>query len=523
MLLCCLLALCRRYCGVHEPHEDDENSSQWKGQDTPGLDARYTDQMEKMMRDIAPGRASDETVTSEDGCKPPLSVLVPPGPYTANFRPGPTDRKGAHIFQRLVASSKWKLQDQSLGSQSRKIRRSQISRPTLINEHSQNIFLEGEPLDDARKDLVEHREERTSSVSSNFPSSDSKKLLPRESLIQVTGGRNSQVLSESDESSLTSTPRRRSDFLPPRDQRQRMEGSEQPNTAAGGPMHHIPPSGSSGTINDEPKETAVIATAARQVLPGVVSTTSLDRSVVRSSMDSAHSATLSKNRSSPPSPGNLSITGVRRPRLVQLNSEKKVPTSNEGASTSRNRSQKAVISSSSRASANSNELNETNQDKRLSLGIHYVPSLGSGIDAGSAIFYLTPSVGVTPSPVVGLERPPVSPDQQVEFAAGSSLASPGINDVPAHKPYRQSRIPIGAPFAISIPFEIIPVRGAELSVRQQNGKPVPAWIKFDQRDVELWGVPLKEHLGNHLLEIVEGTKEGQRVVARVSIEVVEWK
>ncbi|CAE6464055.1 unnamed protein product [Rhizoctonia solani] len=529
ILLCCLLALCRRYCGVREPREDDENSSQWRGRGTTKLDARYVNPTEKILENSGPSRASEETTTSEDGCKLPFALVVPPGSHNAEFRPVPTNRRGVGIFQRLLAASKWKLQDQNLGSQSGKIRRSQISRPTLIDEHTLehtlDILLEGgQPLGDTRK--IKH-EEHASRISSNAPSSEWTRVepkaqegRPRETSTQATEYRNSQVVSESDESSLTSTPRRRSDFLPPRDQRQRMEGSEQPHTTIGRPMHYMSPSGSSGTINDELGEAAVIATAARQVLPSVISTTSLDRSVVRSSMDSAHSVTLSKNRSSPSSPGSLSISGVRRPRLVQLNSEKRVPTSNEGASTCRNRSQKAVISSSSRVSANSDESNEVDPDKRLSLGIRYVPSLG-GVDAGSAVFYMTPSVGITPSPLVGSEKSPFLLDQRSGSTASPLLSSPRANGLPTHKTYRRSKIPIGTPFVISIPFEIIPARGAELSVRQQNGKPAPAWIQFEQKHVELWGVPLKEHLGTHLLEIMEGSKEDQRVVARMCLEVVE--
>ncbi|CAE6471918.1 hypothetical protein ACGC1H_003818 [Rhizoctonia solani] len=540
ILVCCLLALCRRYCGAQEPREDDESSSQWKGQDATQLDARYIDPTEKVMRGTGLSRASDETFTSEDGYKLPLSVVVPPGSNNANFGPRSTSHNGVHILKRLLASSKRKLQYQGLGSQSGKIRRSQISRPTLINEHTlehtQNMLLEDRrPSYDTRKNLIKHGEGRVPEISSNAPSSEWSRVEleaqggpPRENLTQATVHRNSQVVSESDESSLTSTPRRRSDFLPPRDQRQRMEESERPRTTGSGQVHCITPSGSSGTINDELKEAAVIATAARQVLPSVVSTSSIDRSVVRSSMDSAHSASLNKKRSSPSSPGSMSITGVRRPRLVQLNSEKRVPTSNEGASTSRNRSQKAVVGSSSQASANSNESNKINQDKRLSLGIRYLPSLGDGADMGSAVFYMTPSVGKSPSPVVELGKSPVVPNQRVESTTGPSLTSLGVNAIstlsviPTRKSYRQSRIRIGDSFGISIPFEIIPARGAELSVRQQNGELVPAWIQFDQRDVELWGVPSKEHLGIHLLEIVEGTDEGQRVVARMSLEVVEW-
>ncbi|CAE6437516.1 unnamed protein product [Rhizoctonia solani] len=533
ILLCCLLALCRRYCGAREPCEDDESSGQWKGQGATQFDARCMDPTEKVAHNIGLGRASDETVTSEEGYKPPLSVVVRSGSHDTDSGPRSMGRKGTRIFQRLIASSKWKLQDQSLGSQSGKIRRSQISRPALINdkhtlEHTQNTFLEGRTCsDDTGKNLIQHGEEHVPGVSSNIPSFEwssakpkAQGMLPRENSTQVAGDRNSQVPSESDESSLTSIPRRRSDFLPPRDQR--VEESEQPRTTTRQACC-IPSLGSSGTINNELREDAVIATAARQVLPSVVSTTSVDRSVVRSSMDSAHSATLSKDRSSPPSPGSLSIAGVRRPRLVQLNSEKRVATLNEGAGTSRNRSQKAVISSS-RASTSSSESSGTDPDKRLSLGIRYVPSLGDGVDAGSAVFYMTPSVGMAPSPVVGVGKSPALPNRSMESTTGPSSLGPSVNtNVPIRKSSRQTRIPIGAPFAISVPFEIIPARGAELSVRQQDGEPIPSWINFDQRDVELWGVPLKEHMGIHLLEIMEGTGDGQRVVARMSLEVVEWE
>lgn len=268
----------------------------------------------------------------------------------------------------------------------------------------------------------------------------------------------------------------------------------------------------------ELREAAVIATAARQVLPSVVSTISVDRSVVRSSVDSASSTTPSKGRSSPSSPGSVSITGVRRPRLVQLNSERRVSTTpNEGASTVRNVSQKVVVAKSLGASS---ESGETDQDKRLSLGIRYIPALGEDADAESAVFYMTPSVGKSPSPFIGPGKSPALPGRSL---SAKSLNQGGKANASTHKAVRQSRIPIGAPFAISVPFETIPARGAELTVRQQNGKPAPAWVNLDQRDVEIWGVPLKEHRGIHLLEIIEGTPQGERVVARMSLEVVEWE
>ncbi|CAE6468873.1 unnamed protein product [Rhizoctonia solani] len=534
ILLCCLLALCRRYCAVRDPIEDDENASQWRGRDASQLRTLYVDPVEKSMRSVELGRESDETtITSEGACKTSFSAVVLPRSYGANPEDKSTNCKG--IFQRLLAASKRKLEDQSLGSQSSKIRRSQISRPTLIGdkhtlELTADVLLEGEPRsDDTDKSFVQRGKQYSSGVSNSAPSSEWSRTepdthggsLPLENLTQTMGGHNSQALTESDESSLTSIPRRRSDFLPPRDQR--MDGPEQPRPSAVRPARSIPPSGSSGTISNDTREAAVIATAARQVLPSVVSTTSVERSVVRSSVDSTNSQTPNKNRSSPSSPGSLSITGVRRPRLVQLNSEKRVLASSEGASTSRNRSQKAVISSCSRASANSNESNETDQDKRLSLGIRYVPSLGDDdTDTGSAVFYMTPSVGVVPSPVVGLGKAPALFSQRVGSSeVGTSSLSPNVNNSTPVRTSRHSTISIGTPFAISVPFESIPARGAEISVRQQNGKPVPAWVNLDQRDVELWGVPLKEHLGTHLLEILEVMEGGQRVVARMSLEVVQ--
>ncbi|KAF8705356.1 Dystroglycan-type cadherin-like domain protein, partial [Rhizoctonia solani] len=536
IFVCCLLALCRRCCAVRDPCEDDENASQWKGRGVVRVGAHCAGQMEKSVRSVELGRASGETTVGlEGGYKLTSSEIFPPQIHGSNPGRKAIDGKGVGIFQRLSAASKWKLQDHSLGSQLGRVRRSQISCPVLIDDNrmlgfTENVFLEGKRRSNgSEQDLVQHGRQCLSGVPNHVPSFERPgtkpeahgRLLSRESSTQIMYDHTSRSFSESDESSLTSIPRRRSDFLPPRDQR--VDGSEQPRPSTAGPAHFIRPSVSSETIGNEPREAAVIATAARQVLPSIVSTTSVEHPAIRSSMDSTGSQ--SKDMTVPSSPGSLSITGVGRPRLVQLNSEKRVLASNEGASTSRNRSQKAVINNLSRASEGNNEPNQLHQDRRLSLGVRYVPSLDDGIDIGSAVFYMTPSVGTAPSPVTGPGKSPTLLGECIgpPKAIIHSLNPDVNNTAPIRTSSRCSKIPIGTPFAISVPFEIIPSRGAEISVRQQNGKPVPAWINLDQRDVELWGVPLKEHLGTHLLEILEGTKEGQRVVARMSLEVVQWE
>lgn len=277
-------------------------------------------------------------------------------------------------------------------------------------------------------------------------------------------------------------------------------------------------------------EAAVIATAARQALPNTVSTTSIDHDIARSSIDSTTSTTLSKRRSQTSSPGSVCITGVRKPRLVQLNSERRVPTlPNGGASTVRNASQKVIVGGSSNRRKTSASSEECDQDQRLSSGIRYVPSLGEGDDAESVVFYMTPSVGNAPTPQIGAGNPQILP---VGGPGSSGARSVSVNSLikkkgvaPQQVPSRQqqTKLPVGAPFAISVKFATIPVRGADLIIRQQNGKAVPSWINFDKRDVELWGVPLKEHRGAHALEVVESTQNGQRVVASMTLEVVNWE
>jgi hypothetical protein len=210
---------------------------------------------------------------------------------------------------------------------------------------------------------------------------------------------------------------------------------------------------------------------------------------------------------------------------VQLNSERRVPaTPNEGPGTVRNVSQKAVISSSSRTSAKSGESRETDQDRRLSLGIRYVSALGEGTDDESAIFYMTPSVGKAASPLVGAGKSLALHTAEMpgnHSPSATSLNQGSEDGALLSTSARQLKLPVGTPFTIPVPFETIPARGAELLVRQQNGKPIPAWINLDQRDVEIWGVPMRDHRGIHLLEIVENTQLGQRVVSRMSLEVVE--
>lgn len=252
--------------------------------------------------------------------------------------------------------------------------------------------------------------------------------------------------------------------------------------------------------------------------------------MVRSSLDSTHSTVLSKRRSETSSPGSISITGVRKPRLVQLNSERRVPIlPNSGGSTVRNVSQKVVVGGSSNGRKASASSQERDQDQRLSLGIHYVPSFGEGDDTESAVFYMTPSVGRIPTPQIGAGNSQAMPTGGVGSSRARSIsAKPLVKNkdaIPQHVFARQqqTRLPIGAPFALSVKFETIPVRGADIAIRQQNGKPAPAWINLDKRDVELWGVPLKEHRGIHSLEVVESTQGGQRVVARMALEVVDWE
>lgn len=283
-------------------------------------------------------------------------------------------------------------------------------------------------------------------------------------------------------------------------------------------------------MNLELGEAAVITTAARQAVPNTVSTTSVDRNVIRSSVDSATSTTLVKHRSQASSPGSVSVTGVRKPRLVQLNSEKRVPTlPNGSAGAVRNMSQKVIVGGSNGNVKKAAGTEECDQNRRLSLGIHYIQSLSENDDAHSAVFYMTPSVGEAPSPSIGTGNSPAVPPG-VGAAGARSLSAKSLGkgkdvisrQVPTRQ-QQQTKVPIGAPFAISVQFEAIPARGAELVVRQRNGKPAPAWVNLDKRDVELWGVPLKEHRGAHLLEIVESTEVGQRVVARMDLEVVEWE
>lgn len=277
-------------------------------------------------------------------------------------------------------------------------------------------------------------------------------------------------------------------------------------------------------------EGTVISTAARQALPNTVSTASVDRDMARSSVDSTTSTALSKRRSEASSPGSVSIAGVRKPRLVQLNSERRVPTlPNGGASTVRNVSQKVVVGGSSNGRKASAGSQECDQDQRLSLGIHYVPSLGDGDDAESAVFYMTPSVGKAPTPQIGAGNSQaivvggVGSSRARSVSAKSLVKNKDVLSQQVTNRHQQTRLPIGAPFALSVKFEIIPVRGADIVIRQQNGKPAPAWINLDKRDVELWGVPLKEHRGIHSLEVVESTQGGQRVVARMTLEVVDWE
>jgi axial budding pattern protein 2 len=233
ILLCCLLAICRCYCGVREPREDDEKSSQWKGRDIISPGAQHIGFSKEMMRSAGSSRASDDTVvTFGDGFKLPVSVVLPPQSSSPDPGHRPTSMKRVHFFQRLLTPSKRKLGDQSLGSQSGKIRRSQISRPTLISdggtlERMQIIVSENGPRLDTEKNPSQHGEQHalgSSAVLNSIPSFGWPRVgptaqgLPFEGSTHVKIDRSSQVLSESDESSLTSIPRRRSDFLPPRGQ-----------------------------------------------------------------------------------------------------------------------------------------------------------------------------------------------------------------------------------------------------------------------------------------------------------------
>ncbi|KAG9123654.1 hypothetical protein FRC07_014376 [Ceratobasidium sp. 392] len=524
VLLCCLLALCRRYCGAREPREDDESSDQWKGRDLTTTYAHRVLFSEEMTRSAGLSRTS--AGSSDDSCKSPVTLAIPP--RQANVNQGAKTMKKVHFFQSLLTMSKRKMGGQGSGSQSGSIRRSQISRPTPINDvntlaqmsivHTES----GSRSDESEApSCPEKHATSTIGVTGSAPSvawskagpiMQGSEASPLASSAQVTPDRSSQTPSVSDGSSLTSVPRRRSDFLPPRHQRTVI-----PDQVRGDGVDSLVTTSSSGTVNLDHGEGAVISTAARQSIPTTISATSVSRVAIRSSTDSAATSVLNKHQSLPGSPGSMSITGIRRPRLVQLTSEHRVPAlPNGGASTVRNASQKAVVSGSSKGPIKEGSIEDTDPDQRLSLGIHYVSGLGGdGDDSESAVFYLTPSVGKSPSPMVG------KPSSSEDGARSTSERSLDKRNMPA--PSRQHKVSIGAPFTISIQFDAIPARASELAIRQQNGKPAPKWINLDQRDVELWGVPLKEHRGTHLLEIVESSESGQRVVARMSLEVIEWE
>ncbi|KAG8780774.1 hypothetical protein FRC12_022619 [Ceratobasidium sp. 428] len=527
ILLCCLLALCRRYCGAREPKEDDENTNQWKGQDLTTSYIQGVLFSEKMTRSAGLSRTS--AGSSDDSCKSPMSLVIPPNQADAN--PGAKTMKKVHFFQSLLTTSKQKMGGQGSGSRSGNIRRSQISRPTPISDMNtlaqMSIARAGGGSRSDESETPSRLEKRAASIgvagstpsvawSKAGPVMRGSEASPLASSAQVTPDRSSQPPSVSDGSSLTSIPRRRSDFLPPRHQRAVLadhvheDGIDSLITAS-----------SSKTVNSDHEGGTIISTAARQSIPATISATSVSRAVIRSSTDSAASSSLNKHQSLPGSPGSMSIAGIRRPRLVQLSSEHRVPAvPNGGASTVRNASQKAVVTGLPKGFGDEKSVEEDDPDQRLSLGIHYVSGLGGdGDDADSAVFYLTPSVGKAPSPMVGKSSP--SEDAGPSGTRSSAEKSLDKGKTPAPSRQLQKRIVIGAPFTIPVQFETIPTRGAELAIRQQNGKHAPKWINLDQRDVELWGVPLKEHQGTHLLEVVENFESSERVVARMNLEVVE--
>lgn len=235
ILFCCLLAICRCCCGAREPQEDDESSSQWKGRDILSPDARPVLLSEKMLRSVGLSRTSATSDgSSEDGSKLARSILISPKPTNLDASPKATTVKKVHFFQNLLTASKRKLRDQGLGSQSGKIRRSQISQPTPIGKdtlaHMSIACMEGRSHSDSGETLGKLGEQRgagnlgvvDSILSFGWPRAGSTvrgEPPSFESPAQVLADRSSQVLSDSDGSSLTSIPRRRSDFLPPRPQR----------------------------------------------------------------------------------------------------------------------------------------------------------------------------------------------------------------------------------------------------------------------------------------------------------------
>ncbi|QRW02738.1 transmembrane protein [Ceratobasidium sp. AG-Ba] len=522
VLLCCLLALCRRYCGPHDLEGDDENVNQWKSHDLAVHSTHWGLFSEKIMRSLGRSRSSSTTDGLDDAYKSSTSLEQP----RPRIDPTGKTTKKVHFFRDLVTPPRRKLWAQSKELQSGNIRRSQISRPTPINDEGtlaqmSIAYTEG----GSRSDIFASSGEPVADyfgLDNAIPSSAWSKAgrsmrgpgaPPLEGLAQVTSDRSSQTPSASDGSSLTSIPRRRSDFLPPRHQRVTM-----PDQVRGDTIDSIATSGSS---NLDHADGAVIATAARQKIPTTISTPSVSRTATRASLESGISTVLNKHQSLPGSPGSVSVTGIRRPRLVHLNKEHRAPVvPNTELSITRKFSQKAVPKSLHNGHS-TQTAGDIVSDQRLSLGLHYVTGLGGDEDdSESAVFYLTPSVGKAPSPTVGT----CAPD-----GAGPSGTCPTSNPVldkgesQTAGRLKAKRIPVGAPFVVSIEFETIPARGADLLIRQQDGRPAPGWINLDQRDVELWGVPLREHRGIHMLEIVECLESRQRVVARMNFEVVNWE
>lgn len=235
ILFCSLLAICRCYCGAREPRDDDESSSQWKGRDIASSDAHHIRFSEKMVRDFGLSRTSAATDgSSEDGNELPITATVPLKSSDLDTGHKATTMKKVHFFQHLLTTSKRKLRDQGFGSQAGKIRRSQISQPTPIDDkdtlaHMSIAYTKSGPSDNGETHgrLGEQRATGSLGVLGSIPSFGWPRTesvvrggaLPLESPAQVMTDRSSQVLSESDGSSLTSIPRRRSDFLPPRHQR----------------------------------------------------------------------------------------------------------------------------------------------------------------------------------------------------------------------------------------------------------------------------------------------------------------
>ncbi|KDQ18818.1 hypothetical protein BOTBODRAFT_28316 [Botryobasidium botryosum FD-172 SS1] len=508
ILLCCILAGCRRYCAARDREVDEEPREYIIEQDKEERASYYKDKSHFSAMSTA------QLARPTNG--PPNS-------------PSPKRIPKAQFFRAVLSRSASRLFPSSSQQRPRPV----ISNPRPVEnmktaDSGHSFFGMITPAGTTRdgSDNVENGSVATASSAEGSLSSTGShegRRPPRPSLPQggssdfegaVTEGESDPATfawlrghAPDSESSLSSVPRKRNDFIPP-------SALRMPPKSKSAPLAHRRGGSESGS---EAEEEGVVTTAARveMVKPA------------RSIASIRGAAEVEPVSQAPNS----------RPRLVPFLSEQRSPVTSPVID--RSVSHKVLLGRNAPSAP---------EEHRLTVGLSYLGPFGD--DDETQFFYSSPEIpaaAVVPSSSTGSSSSSGSKKKiqytyapsHVSISAKSSLErdtsktstsptstnSGGSGSGFGHRLSDFSgmhKVVVGRSFSIPMPFDApLKSSGFTLSAGLADGTELPSWLRFRCETGEFWGTPTSADVGPVIIRVWSVRLREIHVLGQFSIEVVK--